>query len=166
MTHTLRKYILAGCVDKDGQWRRYLRALPPFFHLLGGRVSAPLTHSLSLSDSPWHSILIGNCFSLLLTHSCSIRAVHNGTCQKALNHQLLNIEEQYYIQDRIICVLIRGLRWCLGNRGMPPSPPQLGLDTLCGLPGSLGTLLRVPPPLLSSLWGSPKFLLWALCHSK
>ena len=37
---------------------------------------------------------------------------------------------------------------------MPPSPPQLCLDTLYGLPDSLGTLLRVSPPLVSLLWGS------------
>lgn len=49
-THTLRKYILAGCVDKDDQWHKVCSALSPFFiHLLGGRVLRPLSHTHSVS---------------------------------------------------------------------------------------------------------------------
>lgn len=49
MTHTLRKYILAGCVDKDGQWHKYLAPSHPSSSTFWVGGSPPPSHTRSVS---------------------------------------------------------------------------------------------------------------------
>lgn len=67
-THTLRRYILAGWVDKEGQWHEASSALPPplFLLILGGCVVCPLSHTHLVSLI--HSDLV---FSLETVLPCS-----------------------------------------------------------------------------------------------
>lgn len=94
--------------------------------LLSPSCLASLIHSDTLSSLEtlfpysWHILTVSE---LYLTRQC----------QMTLNHQLLNMWEQYYIQNRTMYVLIKGICWCLGHRGMPQWPPPLCRDNLYGL---------------------------------
>lgn len=118
----------------------------PFCSSRVGGIRPSLILSSRFSDSFWCIILIGNNFFSYSWHILTVLELClTRKCQMALNHQLLNIQEQYYIRNRIMYVLIKGLCWYLGNLGIPQSPPQLCLDNLYGL----RTLL---PPLLLLLY--------------
>lgn len=81
-THTLRKYILAGWVGKEGQWHEASSALPPplFLLILGGCVVCPLSHTHLVSLI--HSDLV---FSLETVLPCSwhvptVSELPSGSC--------------------------------------------------------------------------------------
>lgn len=153
------KYLLIGCMDKQDQWDKAFGALPtPSVHpewVVFGPPSYSHLTSLIRSDtlSSLETIFSYSWHILTVLELCLTRK-----CQMALNHQLLNIQEQYYIQNRTMYGLIKGLCWYLGNLRMPQSPPQLCRDNLYGL-GTLSPSLLLLLYLqhlnilnLSSLW--------------